>query len=67
VANVLLVYALSLLIFKTPFLRESSLSGRSSKIALLASVIFAVHPVQTQAVSYIVQRLASLATLFYLA
>lgn len=31
-----------------------------------AGLIFAVHPVQTQAVTYIIQRLASLATMFCL-
>ncbi|HEY6838479.1 MAG TPA: tetratricopeptide repeat protein, partial [Geobacteraceae bacterium] len=34
-------------------------------IAFFAALIFVVHPVQTQAVTYIVQRYASLATLFY--
>lgn len=34
--------------------------------ALLAGLLFVSHPVQTQAVTYIVQRFASLATLFYL-
>lgn len=33
---------------------------------LLAALLFALHPVQTQAVTYTIQRLASLATLFYL-
>ncbi|HXX57700.1 MAG TPA: hypothetical protein VEI96_06840, partial [Thermodesulfovibrionales bacterium] len=35
-------------------------------IAFFASLLFAAHPVQTQAVTYIVQRFTSLATLFYL-
>jgi hypothetical protein len=35
--------------------------------ALLVAVLFVVHPLQTQAVTYIVQRLASLVALFYLA
>jgi tetratricopeptide (TPR) repeat protein len=35
-------------------------------IALAAAALFLVHPVQTEAVTYIVQRLASLAALFYL-
>jgi Flp pilus assembly protein TadD len=35
--------------------------------ALVAALLFAAHPIQTQAVTYIVQRLTSLATLFYLA
>ncbi len=31
-----------------------------------AALLFAVHPIQTQAVTYIIQRYTSLATLFYL-
>lgn len=41
--------------------------GPSSKgIALLASMLWAVHPVQTQSVTYITQRMTSLATLFFM-
>ncbi|MBN2010098.1 tetratricopeptide repeat protein [candidate division KSB1 bacterium] len=35
-------------------------------LALLVALIFVSHPIQTQAVTYIVQRMASLATLFFL-
>jgi Flp pilus assembly protein TadD len=35
-------------------------------IALFAALLFAAHPIQTQAVTYTIQRFASLATLFYL-
>ena len=35
-------------------------------IAALSAVFFAIHPLNTAAVTYIVQRLASLAALFYL-
>jgi protein O-mannosyl-transferase len=35
-------------------------------IAVFAALIFLCHPIQTQAVTYIVQRAASLATLFYM-
>jgi tetratricopeptide (TPR) repeat protein len=35
-------------------------------VSLAAALLFVSHPIQTQAVTYIVQRLASLATLFYL-
>ena len=35
-------------------------------IALAAALIWLVHPIQTQAVSYIVQRMASMAALLYL-
>ncbi|MGB5748221.1 MAG: hypothetical protein WBM69_14655, partial [Desulfobacterales bacterium] len=34
-------------------------------IALLSAVLWAINPIQTQAVTYIVQRMASLCTLFY--
>jgi tetratricopeptide (TPR) repeat protein len=62
----LLVYALVRLTFRTPQLRSTPLSARAPWIALFAALLFVAHPVQTQAVTYIVQRLASLATLFYL-
>ena len=38
----------------------------ASWIAWITALLFAVHPIQTQAVTYIVQRFTSLATLFYL-
>ncbi|MBI5887810.1 MAG: hypothetical protein HZB82_03755 [Deltaproteobacteria bacterium] len=38
----------------------------SKKIAAFTALIFAVHPVQTQAVTYIVQRMEVMASLFYL-
>jgi len=39
----------------------------SHLIALFSALLFVSHPVQTQAVTYIVQRFTSLAALFYLA
>jgi len=36
-------------------------------LALIAALIFVAHPIQTQAVTYIVQRFASMAGMFYLA
>lgn len=35
-------------------------------IALLATVLWAINPVQTQAVTYVVQRMASMAGMFYI-
>ncbi len=35
-------------------------------VALLSAVLWAIHPIQIQAVTYIVQRMASLAALFYI-
>jgi tetratricopeptide (TPR) repeat protein len=67
IASGLLVYWLVQLTFRTPFLRRSLLAPRSDLLALAVALLFVVHPIQTQAVTYIVQRFASLATLFYLA
>jgi hypothetical protein len=61
----LLVYALVVLTFRTPRLEASSLAPWSRAVAFAASALFVTHPVQTQAVTYIVQRITSLATLFY--
>ena len=62
----LLVYRLVMLLFRTPLVRGSRLAGNSSAVAFVASALFATHPLGTQAVTYIVQRLASLAALLYL-
>ena len=43
----------------------SRFAGAEGPIALLSALLWAVNPIQTQAVVYIVQRMASLACLFY--
>jgi tetratricopeptide (TPR) repeat protein len=40
--------------------------GNAIFVALTGTLLWALNPVQTQAVTYIVQRMASLATMFYL-
>lgn len=62
----LLVYALARLSFRTPQLSGSRLAPQAGLVALLAALVFTLHPVQTQAVTYVVQRLTSLCTLLYL-
>jgi len=66
IVNGLLGFWLVTLTFKTPALIGSTLGVSAKAIALFAALLFVSHPVQTQAVTYIVQRLASLATLWYL-
>jgi tetratricopeptide (TPR) repeat protein len=67
IANGLLVYGLVRLLLKSPRLLPSpALTPAAPAIALCTALLFVVHPIQTQAVTYIVQRFASLATLFYL-
>ncbi len=60
---VYLLAGLLLTTFGSPPLQPMS----SFFIRLLAGLIFVAHPVQTQAVTYIIQRLASLAAFFYVA
>lgn len=66
IINALLLYHLVIISFKTHFLNKSPIKGYSGYIALSAALLFACHPIQTQAVTYIYQRVASLATMFYL-
>jgi hypothetical protein len=68
--NSLLVYWFVHLIFLT---LTSGAGGdnplflkHASTIALFSSLLFVTHPIQTQAVTYIIQRFASLASMFYL-
>jgi len=61
-----LVFAIALLFFRTRALKDSGAGHYALPFALIAAFLFAAHPVQTQAVSYITQRLASLAALLYL-
>jgi len=64
--NALLVYVLVILSFKTPFLRSSPAGKNTGIVALIAALLFVSHPLQTEAVTYIFQRLVPLATLAYL-
>lgn len=72
-----LLYGLVLLLFRTPFFAGGDNSPATASpalhnpvtarlVALFTALLFVAHPVQTQAVTYIVQRLASLAALFSL-
>lgn len=65
--SAVLVYALVVLAWTTPLLRGSPLRRHSRAIALLCALFFATHPVQTSAVTYVYQRLTSLAACLYLA
>ena len=72
ILSALLVYWLIMLTFKTPYfsarytLKEPVTNSYAVFISLFSALFFVSHPIQTQSVTYIIQRLASLATLFYL-
>lgn len=62
----IMVWWLIVLTLQTPALRDKKISGHSGIIAFFTALIFVSHPVQTQGVTYIIQRAASLAALFYI-
>lgn len=71
----LLLYLTILALFQTPLLRKLYEQGGVKEtvsddiffIAFFSAVLWAVNPIQTQAVTYVVQRMSEMATLFYLA
>ena len=66
ILNAILVYFLLSLIFRTPALKKSTIKDNVELTAFFAAIMFVSHPLQTMAVTYIYQRLASLVTFFYL-
>lgn len=60
------VYWLSLLVFTTPALRNHPLAIHRRYIAFGTALLFVSHPLATQSVTYIVQRMAAMVALFYL-
>jgi tetratricopeptide (TPR) repeat protein len=64
--NASLIYWLTLMILSSPALKQYAIIKDKKIIALFTALLFVSHPLATQSVTYIVQRLASLVTLFYL-
>ncbi len=64
-ANAMLVYALVLGTLRLPFF-DGRYKAAAPILSLLVALVFVVHPLQTMAVSYIVQRAESIASFFYL-
>jgi hypothetical protein len=65
VASGIFLYWFLMLTFNLPSLQERY-GPISYRVALFAALIFISHPIQTQSVTYIVQRMASMAGMFYL-
>ena len=62
----IVAWTLALLIGRTPAVAGTAIGRNRHRFALVVAMMFALHPIQTQAVTYIVQRLASLSAMFYL-
>ena len=66
-STAILVWWLTLLTLSTPALKENKITRHADIVALFAGLIFVSHPIQVESVTYIWQRTASMAALFYLA
>jgi tetratricopeptide (TPR) repeat protein len=71
--NALLLYYLIILSFSLPFFASNKPPAGDEEsfryptvVALCTSLLFVAHPIQTEAVTYVFQRFASLVTLFFL-
>lgn len=66
VAAAFLVYRFIFLTFKTPVLKNDPLAKEAQTIALLAALLFSAHPIQTESVTFVTQRMTVLSAIFYL-
>lgn len=68
IVHIMTVMVLYGLFFTTLTLPRLDFSPRrAAQISLISAIVWAVHPLQTNAVTYIVQRMTSMAAFFYLA
>jgi tetratricopeptide (TPR) repeat protein len=61
-----MVFFFTLLMISQKIVKPIQIKGKEKIVALFVALIFLCHPIQTQAVSYIIQRMTSLAALFYI-
>ncbi|MFC1624162.1 tetratricopeptide repeat protein [Candidatus Omnitrophota bacterium] len=67
IISAILVFLFIKLTLSMPTIKDKKIASDPNIFAIFTALIFLAHPLQTQAVTYIVQRFTSLATLFYLA
>ena len=66
-SSAIMVWWLTLITLSTPRMKDNKISSHSTLIAFFTALIFVAHPVQIQAVTYIIQRATSLVAFFYIA
>ena len=64
--NACLIFWLTTLVFSSPVLKSNPIIKHKNVFALIAALLFVSHPLATQSVTYIIQRMASMVALFYL-
>lgn len=64
--NGIMFYLILKKIFSLPYFKDKHVFRYSNVLSVIAAVLFVCHPIQVNAVTYIVQRTASLAATFYL-
>ena len=64
--NGILLYFFVRELFKTPYFAKITKKGTESYIPIFVSLLFTLHPIQTQAVTYVTQRFVALASFFFL-
>ena len=62
----ILAWWLTLITLSTPRMKDEPIARHANLIAFFAGLVFVSHPVQTQAVTYIIQRATSMSSVFYL-
>ena len=65
ILSTLLLFGIVRLTLRSARLRDR-LGGRATPLALLVALLWEVHPLQTQAVTYVIQRFESLMAFFFL-
>lgn len=66
IATSFMIFRFAKLVFQTPRLKNEIYAQHAVLLGALAGFVFLTHPIQTQAVTYIVQRASVLAALFYI-
>lgn len=64
--NGILIFNIFKKLFSLPYFKNKPASSFVRSISLIAALLFICHPMQVNAVTYIIQRTASLAATFYL-
>ena len=65
-ANAFLTFRISRCLLRSPYFSGSTQGANQELAPITAGLLFLIHPLQIESVTYIIQRATSLCTLFYL-